>query len=304
VGPKSSLSKLIDGNFWYHRDPPNRWTAIGSPNAADWIELDLGAPRKIDTVRLLFLDDERPADGKKPSPDRAPAVTPASYVVERWTDAGWRPIENAKRSPETPTGHRPNTLSFPPTDIQKLRFTFTHAAEGKTGLTEIEAWGDGTLPYTPAPPPAGNVAFNPKPEGFPKATASFHDVFGGKPEKAIDGRIIYSATPMNRWTSYGSPNAQDWLQIDLGQEKEIRRLVLHIYDDRGGVQPPEKYEVQTWTAGDWKPVEGAAMSPATPTGSMANTVTFAPVKTSRFRIVFTNKGKARSGLTELEAWDK
>ena len=24
--PKTPPSKLIDGNYWYHRDPPNRWT--------------------------------------------------------------------------------------------------------------------------------------------------------------------------------------------------------------------------------------------------------------------------------------
>jgi hypothetical protein len=37
---------------------------------------------------------------------------------------------------------------------------------------------------------------------------------------------------------------------------------------------------------------------------MANTVTFTPVKTPKLRVVFTNKGKARSGVSEIEIWSK
>ncbi|HEX8913619.1 MAG TPA: discoidin domain-containing protein, partial [Humisphaera sp.] len=199
VAPKTAVSKLNDGNYWYVKDPPNRWTAAGSPNASDSVEVDLGTPRRIDTIRLFILDD-----GKD-------VVAPAAYEVEAWDGSAWKPIAGAKKSPEQPTGHRPNDVTFPATEVRKFRVTLTHAAGGKSGLSEIEAWGDGTLPFTPAPPPAGNLAFNPKAEGFPKATASFSDRFGGQPPRAIDGKIVYLPTPMNRWTSYGSPNETDWL---------------------------------------------------------------------------------------------
>ncbi|HYE18767.1 MAG TPA: discoidin domain-containing protein [Tepidisphaeraceae bacterium] len=290
VAPKTSLSKLIDGNYWYHKDPPNRWAAAGSTNATDWVEIDLGTPRKIDTAKLYFLDD-----GDK-------VVAPARYEIERWDGVAWRPLAGAKRSPEQPLGHRPNTVTFPPTEIQKLRVLLTHAPAGQAGLTEIELWGDAVQPYAPAPPPAGNLAFNPKKDGFPKATASFSDRFGGTPDKAIDGKIVYLPTPMNRWTSYGSPDPTDWLEIDFGAETEVGRVVLHVYDDRGGVQPPSKYVIQTWTGADWRDAAGPACIPAVPTGSAANTVTFKATKTSRLRMVFTHNGKARSGVTEVEAW--
>jgi hypothetical protein len=42
--------------------------------------------------------------------------------------------------------------------------------------------------------------------------------------------------------------------------------------------------------------------PKLPAGSRANTITFAKVTTSKLRIVFTHKGKARSGATEIEVW--
>jgi hypothetical protein len=279
-----------DGNYWYTKDPPNRWTAAGSPNAADWIAVDLGMPRKIDTVKLYLLDDG------------SEVVAPASYELQYMDGSDWKPIPGQKHTPNQPMGHRPNVITFDAMSVQKLRVVFTNAANGKVGLTEFEAWGSATEPYTPAPPPQGNLAYNPRPEGFPKATASFHDVFGGMPERAIDGKIVFLATPMNRWTSYGSPNDTDWLEVDFGAEKEIGRVELYIYDDRGGVQPPEKYQVQFWTGSEWHDVDGQVTNPPTPTGGMDNTATFKRVATSKFRVVFTNKGRARSGVTEIEAW--
>jgi len=290
AAPKNSLSKLIDGNYWYHKDPPNRWTCEGSTHSTDWVEIDLGMPRRADTVKLYFLDDG------------GTITAPANYELQSWDGAAWKPIAGQKRSDAPPAGHRPETVTFPPTDLQRLRVVLTHAKNGKAGLTELEIWGDGVAPFTPAPPPAGNLAFNPKREGFPKASASFSDHYGGTPDKAIDGRIVFLPTPMNRWTSYGSPNDSDWLEVDFGTEKEVGRLVLHIYDDRGGVQPPEKYVVQMWTGTAWHAVDNQVNLPATPTGGMANTATFTKVKTTRIRVLFTHKGKSRSGVTELEAW--
>jgi hypothetical protein len=239
-------------------------------------------------VKLYFLDDG------------AHVVAPADFELESWDGSAWKPLTSQKRSHGRPTGHRAETVTFPAADLQKLRVVLTHAREGQAGLTELEIWGDATFPFAPPPPPAGNLAFNPKRDGFPKATASFSDRYGGTPDKAIDGKIIFLPTPMNRWTSYGSPNEADWLEVDFGDEKEISRVVLHIYDDRGGVQPPEKYVVQTWTGAAWRGVENPTAELATPTGGMANTVKFNATTTSKIRIVFTNKVKARSGVTELE----
>ena len=63
------------------------------------------------------------------------------------------------------------------------------------------------------------------------------DRFGGTPEKAIDGKVNYLPNPFNRWTSYESPDATDWLEIDFGQEQTVGRVELYIYDDRAqGIQ--------------------------------------------------------------------
>lgn len=290
VAENTSLSKINDGNYWYHIDPPNRWTMDGSPNDSDWVVVDFGTPRSIDTLKLFFLDDEQ---GIKP---------PASFALEHWDGSVWRAIEELGRMPEAPTGRRANTVTLAPTELQKLRLTLTHAAGSRSGLTELEAWGIGKLPYQPAPPPAGNLAFNPKREGYPRATASHSDRFGGNPQSAIDGKIIFLPTPMNRWTCYESPDATDWLEIDFGKPQEIGRVDLHIYDDRGGVQSPKAYNIEVHDGKQWKEVDEPQYTPAKPAGSVMNTVRFKPLVSSRVRIVFTHQGNARSGVTEVEVW--
>ncbi len=290
TAPGTAASKLHDGNYWYHINPPNRWATGGSPNAIDWVELDLGATRNCDTVKLYFLED---ADSIK---------APSEYQLEAWTGTEWQSIANQNRNPKTPMGHRSNTITFDAMPLQKLRVTMSHATGGRTGLTEIELWGLAELPYVSPRPPAGNIAFNPNGSGFPKATASYSDRFGGQPMKAIDGKIVFLPTPMNRWTSYESPNKSDWLEVEFENAVIVGRVELYIYDDRGGVQPPTAVVVQCIQDGKWVDVESPEMSPPKPVGSAMNSVRFRPLETTKLRVVFTNAGKARSGVTEIEVW--
>ncbi len=290
TGQNSSPAKLIDGNYWYHAHPPNRWTAAGSQQEQDWVEIDLGMPRKIHTVKLYFLDDGNEI------------VPPQAYEVEYWQDGKWQTLPKQERALQAPTGRRPNVIKIPETAVSKLRVVLSHVPHKFSGMTEIELWGDATLPVEPAAPPTGNLAFNAKRDGFPKATASFSDRYGGTPEKAIDGKIVYPPTPMNRWTSYGSPQASDWFEVDFGAPQQVSRAELHIYDDRGGVQPPAAYTIEYLDGETWKEVANAKRSPEKPAGSTVNTVRFESIKTTKLRVIFTHQGQARSGLTELEIW--
>ena len=293
---KTSISKLNDGNYWYLQHPPNRWTCEGSPHERDSLLLEFGAARRIHTVKLFVLDD----CDEKNSTVRAPR----KIELEAWIDNAWQPISSDEPSWREPLGHRPAVVRIAPIETTKLRATLHHGAAGKSGLTEFEAWGEATLPLAPAPPPAGNLAYNPQPDGFPKATASFTDRFGGKPQAALDGITNFLPSPMNRWTSYESKSETDWLEIDFGQETEFRRIELAIYDDRGGVQPPTSYVIQFWTGTEWRDVSNAQKSPEQPSGSQWNAARFDPVKSTKTRIVFTHKGQARSGVSEVMIWNE
>ncbi|HZT82919.1 MAG TPA: discoidin domain-containing protein, partial [Gemmataceae bacterium] len=287
--PRTPVSKVIDGNYWYHASPPNRWTCEGSPNTSDWLAVDFGVKRPIHTLKLYLLDD-----GDKVAP-------PARIDLEYWTGKAWAAVPKQERTPKEPTGRRANVIRFPALETRKLRAVLTHRDNSRAGLTEFEAWGDADLPVAPAPPPAGNLAFNPGGKLFPRASASYTSRFD-KVQMANDGVVSFNPSPHNRWTSYESPNAADWLEIDFGGEKQVGRVELAIYDDRGGVQAPASYSVQYWDGKSWHDAAEQKRSPEQPTGGQVNEVRFRKVRTARVRVVFTHKGKARTGVSEVFIW--
>ncbi len=234
TNPKASPAKLIDGNYWYHRDPPNRWTCEGSANPADWVAVEFGVKRGVESVKLYFLDDG------------TGVVPPADVAVEHWDGKGWAEVPGQERSPKIPAGRRANVVRFPAIETDKVRAVFRHAPGGRTGLSEFEVWGPAARPVEPAPHPPGDLAYNSGDKPFPKASASHADRFGGKPALAIDGKTNYLPTPVNRWTCFESPDPTDWLEVEFGAATEFTRVELAIYDDRGGVQAPTRYEVQYW----------------------------------------------------------
>jgi hypothetical protein len=248
----------------------------------------LGEARILDTLKLYIIDDGQGV------------LAPLSFTCEYWKDEKWIALPNQTRKPKQAAGKRANMVTFPAMKMRKIRFIFKNAQGAGSGLTELQAWGPGRLPYTPPRPPKGNIALNPNNKGYPKATASYSDRYGGVAKSAIDGRIMFQSNPVNRWTSYGSPNKTDWLEVDFGQEKVIKKVVLHIYDDHGGVQTPSSYTIQILKGTTWTDVQNIHKSPAALRGSSENTATFAPQTSTRIRVVFTHKGKARSGLTEIE----
>lgn len=294
IGAESSLGKVIDGNYWYHVHPPNRWSCAGSPNASDWAAIDFGVERRIDTVKLYVLDDEG-AD--------TTVTAPASITLQYWRGDEWATIPGQSRTPAQPAGHRANVIRFSPMEARKIRVVLTHGANGKAGLSEIEAWGEATGIVEPAPAPAGNLAENSTAALYPKATASHTSRFD-KVDEAIDGKVNFNPEPRNRWTAYESPNESDWLEIDFGKSQRVGRIELGLYDDRGGVQTPAAYQVQYWEgdANAWRDAPAQRRSPAQPVGGQFNEVAFTPVETTKVRIVFTHRGRSQSGVTEVMVW--
>ena len=248
------------------------------------------------------------ADAAVPGRDREPSPVrpPAGIILESWDGSAWTAIPVARQVPERPEGHRANRLSFAPLETARLRVRLAPRPGFQVGLAEIEAWGEASLPLDPAPPPPGNLAYNPGGEDaapFPKVTASHTSRFD-RVDKAIDGIVSFTPTPANRWTSFESPNAEDWLEIDLGGPKKIGRVELAIFDDRGGVQAPESYAVEVWDGAAWRRPEQETRSPEKPAGGIMNTVAFAPVEAAKVRVVFTHRGKSRSGVSEVFVWEE
>ena len=282
--PATPAQSLIDGNYWYHASPPNRWTAVGSPNRVDTLTLDFGTARRLDSLALFLLDD-----GREIRP-------PARYEVQLWNGRGWTTPARQRRTPGVPTGRTVNAITFPPVDASRVRVSLTHQPGSFSGLTELEAWSRTGGSITEANLPTGNHAY------AIHVSASFtsrNDRIG----EVNDMRIAFTRYSRNRWTTFGSPNASDWLEVDLGAPHPVTTVELYLFDDGRGVRAPKGYSVQYWNGAAWTDARVRSRHPAQPTGSAVNTVRIERVTTSRVRIVFEHALPGASGMTELMIWD-
>ncbi len=291
TGRGTSVGKLVDGVFWYHRSPPNRWTSAGSASNRDEVEINFGVERAIDEVKLYFLDD---GGAIKP---------PKSYELLYWKDAAWHAIPAQNRTAAAPTGRRANVVKFDALKTSKILARFEHDGAARTGLSEFEAWGDGAQSKAPAPPPRGNLAYKGDNRPFPRVSASFTSMFDDI-ARANDGVVNFSPNPPNRWTSFGSPHKTDWLEVDFGARRSVARVELAIFDDGGGVRAPIAYNVEYWDGTAWRDAPGQAKLPAEPVGGQYNEVRFDRIAASKLRVVFTHRGESRSGISEILVWSR
>jgi hypothetical protein len=129
------------------------------------------------------------------------------------------------------------------------------------------------------------------------ATASF-TAGGTTTASAVDG------FPINEpfWGAAGSPNAQDWYELNFGQSRTLDEVRLYFKDSRpasGTYRAPSAYQVQTLVGSTWTTVGGQVKTPAAPRANY-NLVRFPAVTAQRVRVLVTNASGAKTGLTEVK----
>ena len=109
------------------------------------------------------------------------------------------------------------------------------------------------------------------------------------------------------WGTQGSPNAQDWLEVDLGSVRPVDTVKLYFYSNKafgaGGntYREPSAYTVQYHDGSGWADVPGQVRSPAAPAANY-NRVDFADVMTRRLRVLVTRTGTFGVGIKELQVF--
>lgn len=287
----TSTLKAIDGNYWYHPSPPNRWTSALSKESNHWLELDFGVSRKFDTIALYWLDDELPSLVGKPLGVRLDV-----YQGNQWKSLA--PYEITK----SPVGHTASRYTFAAVTASRVRLTIAGQSEKQVGLTEFEVWGPADQDLSSPIVPSGNIAAAREDHEFPKAAASFTSPFDTAGE-AIDGLVNFAAEPRNRWTSYQSPATEDWLEVDFGKVESFDRAEIGFYDDGGGVQLPKSFKLEVLSNGSWLTIDVKTQKPETINGTQMTEVEFARVAANKIRIILQHRGRARSGLTELRVFN-
>ncbi|MCX4445796.1 discoidin domain-containing protein [Streptomyces sp. NBC_01789] len=151
------------------------------------------------------------------------------------------------------------------------------------------------------PKELANQAFNHKGEGFPQASATSSGE-GTGPEAAVDGRVWFDRTPVNRWVS-----APDWARtveftVTAAEAVTVDRARIHYYDEgpESPVRVPVGQRLQYADRDRWREVRVRPGSDRSPAANTATELLFAPVTAQRFRLVMTAGRGCRVALSDLE----
>ncbi|RSM87989.1 hypothetical protein DMH04_09755 [Kibdelosporangium aridum] len=127
------------------------------------------------------------------------------------------------------------------------------------------------------------------------ATASgSYTATGTTTAAAVDGFTINEPF----WGSKGSPNAQDYYELDLGAAKKFDEARVHFGNDRAGYAEPAMYQVQYLNGSTWVTLPGHK-TPAVPRSNY-NRVQFPAITAQRVRVVMTHQPGLKTGLTEVK----
>ena len=112
-------------------------------------------------------------------------------------------------------------------------------------------------------------------------------------------QMAFTKYSRNRWTAFQSPNERDWVAIDFGTPKLVRRIELYLFEDDGGIKAPRDYTVQFWNGTEWRDARVRSRLPERPLASALNVVTIEAVRTTRVRVTLEHDLPAFAGITEL-----
>jgi len=124
-----SLASVTDGTTV--NEP--YWGNSGTTDANGYVELDFGAPKTFDNVKVWFVSD-RQAGGYH---------EPARYSIQVPDGSGgWKTVPDAYKAPKLPTVKFNESL-FQTTTASKVRLAFTNAPTYYTAISEIQVFDSG-----------------------------------------------------------------------------------------------------------------------------------------------------------------
>jgi hypothetical protein len=114
--------------------------------------------------------------------------------------------------------------------------------------------------------------------------------------------------PINEpfWGAGGSPNAQDWYEVNFGQPRALDEVRLYFRDSRpasGTYRAPSSYQIQWLNGSTWTNVSGQVKTPGAPRANY-NLVQFLAITAQRVRVLATNASGAKTGLTENKIFNR
>jgi hypothetical protein len=115
------------------------WGDNGSPNASDWLQIDLGAPKRFDQVKLYFFSNKAWGAGGSTYKE------PSAYSVQYYDGTNWVDVPNQTHTPAVPAPNY-NRVDFPPVTAQLMRVMVTKSTTPAraVGIKEVQVFDTGS----------------------------------------------------------------------------------------------------------------------------------------------------------------
>src|SRR5687767_6255627 len=267
-----------------------------------WLQIDFNATRTIDEIDVFNIQDNfaNPIEPSETTTFSLYGLT--GFDVQYWTGTAWLTVPGGNVSGNNKVWKK---VTFSAVSTTKIRLVTNASVDGWTRLIEVEAWGPATAMST-------NVALA---ANGSVATASSNYApngdFSPSPAGAIDGEhrgSNYLTT--GAWHS-STPTVPQWLQIDFNGSKTIDQIsVFSLHDNYSNPPEPNEattfclhgltaFEVQYWNGASWVTVPGGNV---TGYNNVWKKITFAPITTSKIRVVISANADGWSRVVEVEAW--
>jgi len=278
----------------------NGW--ISNQSQPQWLQIDFGQTRSINEIDVFMVQDNY----QNPAPPTLPMTnslfTLFGFDVQYWDGANWVTVPGGSVSGNNKVWRQ---FQFAAINTTKIRVLTNASPDNYSRLTEVEAWS-GAAP----PPPAINVAL---PANGGVASASSTLLANYLPSTVNNGeRAGANSTTggvFNGWIS--NQSQPQWLQIDFGQTRSINEIdVFMVQDNYQNPAPPTLqmtnslftlfgFDVQYWDGANWVTVPGGSVSG---NNKVWRQFQFAPLSTTKIRVLTNASPDNYSRLTELEAW--
>jgi alpha-L-rhamnosidase len=249
----------ITGSKGYTSDPPQSGQSYN-----EWVEIDLGANKTLNLVKLFPRTDVDTSGGETPN-------FPVDFTIQVKPDAGSYSTVKTITAQANP-GHTPQSYDigaqnarYVKIDVTKLGLpAYDESASNyyRLQLAEVEIYNTAATPVptaTPTPTPAATATPTPSSNrALNKTVISLSSLEGSGwfRTKVVDGQRNSVSGAMG-WTSWNnnSANHTEWVKVDLGASYSINKVDLYPRNDSGKVGEgfPVDFTIQistndsTWT---------------------------------------------------------
>ena len=301
-GPDGAINGDRAGLNW---GSGGAWNDATPSTYPDWLQVDFNGIRTISEIDVFTLQD---AFWAPVEPTAAMTFTQyglRDFEAQYWNGSDWQPIPGA-----TVTGNNLvwRRLSFAPVTTTRIRIVITGTVDSWSRIVEVEAWGtaavgggNDTPTVNVAAAAAGATA---------SASSSFSAAYG--PDGVINGdRAGLNWGSGGAWNDATASTYPDWLQIDFSGTRTISEVDVFTVQDTfwAPVEPTaamtftqyglRDFEAQYWNGSAWQTIPGTTV---TGNNLVWRRLSFAPVTTTRIRIVITATVDSWSRIVEVEAW--